>query len=360
MLSLRIDGVPAQTIGYGKVGELEVTHLWSPTGGGLHHLKFRLAIPRRYNHPALRGGATVEVFRGPVLLGTAIMAEPNREAWTFEADGLYRRAEVFNAEGSSNSPRDVVEAANTRGLGWVGYGNLPDDPIPVGANERLEKVSDVLDRYCKLNAKTWGVAANGVPYIADYPTELSWALRPGTPAMETAEDDYYSRVTVRYVSGVTGSPPQPSAYSEKSASSTEAPHGPREAYEDISSMGLLSGTDVQTYANKFIEANAARRGFTQGVEVAARELTELGNTPIEPWFAGLSVLGKRGLQYNVRDTDGNAAVGQTLSWVVGSTTWKSVDDSLVLTPVGLLPRTVATAFIGEASSKLRARKGITE
>lgn len=359
MLSLRIDGIDAKLFGYGAPSVDEVAHLWSSKGGGLQYVKFGLALPARYSHPALVEGALVEVVRGTVSLGTAVLSDVDREGWIFTADGLFRRAEHFNAEGASNAPSVVVAAANARGLGWNGVGNLPATAIPVGDNTRLATVADVLNEYCRLNNKRWGLGFDGTPYVADDPVSVSCALRPGTPRMATADDDYVSRVVVRYVSEVDGDPLAPSAWGEVSASSTNAPYGAREAYEDISSMGLLAEVDAQSYADALITANSARRGFVEGIEVAPGQLTTLGSVPIDGWMACREALGRLVLQHNILETDGRQAFGQTRQWVIGSTIYKVADRSLTLTPVGLLPRTIAQAFAGEASTDLRTRAGIT-
>lgn len=351
MLSFRINGIHAQSFGYGKVGDVELAHLWSSTGGGLQYVKFSLALPKRYSHPALVEGAVVEVERCGVPLGSAVLADVNRDSWEFTADGLFRQAEHFNAEGASNAPAVVVAAANARGLGWNGVGNLPATPIPVAENERLVTVADVLNAHCRNTNKRWGVGFDGIPYIEDDPAEPSVALRPGTPRMATAADDYTSRIVVRYVSEVDGDPAVPVAWGEVEATSSDTPNGAREAYEDISSQGVLLETEAQAYADAFIVANAARRGFVEGIEVAPGQLTTLGGTPIDLWSAAHFALGRRVLQHNILETDGRAAYGQTRSWVVGGTVYKSVDKSLTMTPVGLLARTVATVIRSQSAGR---------
>lgn len=343
MLSLRINGIAAQSFGYGYVGDLEVAHLYSSTGGGLQYVKFSLALPRRYSHPALIEGALVEVLRGGQTLGTAVLSDVDRDGWTFTADGLYRRAEHFNAEGADNSPAVIVAEANMRGLGWNGIGNLPTAPILVEGNTRLTTVAAVLNEYCRLNNKRWGLGFDGTPYIADDPTEPSVALRPGTPAMPTADDDYVSRVVVQYLIS-EASETETAVIGTKVAVTEDAPAGAREAFEDVTNQGVIGEVLAQTYADAFIAANVARRGFTAGVEVGPGQLTNLGGVAIDPWSACFFALGNRVLQHNVLETDGRAAYGRTRTWVVGSTIYKSDGNSLTLTPTGLLPRTMAQVF----------------
>jgi hypothetical protein len=344
MLTLRIGGVPAQALGYGAVGDLEIKQRWSSTGGGMDVVSFKLACPRGYTHPALRQGSLVEVLRGPYRLGSAILADPDREGWTFVADGLFRRAEHFVAQASggaaSTVPSVVVSEANLRGLGWNGIGNLPTTAVATASSDtaQLNTVADVLSEYCRLNGKRWGLDANSVPYVADDPTIPTLALTPGTPKMATADDDYASRVTVRYVSAVAGTPPEPSGWAQASATSTLTPHGPRETTEDITNLGLLSSGAAGTYAATVLAAQSARPAFTEALDVAAYQVTTIGGTPPSRWAP---LHGQMVRHFGVLDSDGQAAYGSTLQWVVGSTTYRPGDDSLILAPTDMAARTVA-------------------
>lgn len=355
--TLRINGVDARTLGYGRVTVTELAHLYSSTGGGLHYVKFSLALPRGYSHPALIEGAEVEVLRCGVSLGFADMADPSRDDWTFTADGRFRRAEHFNAEGPTNSPADVVAAANARtlSLGWNGTGNLPDTPIPTDDNTRLPTVQAVLDEYCRLENKRWGLAFDNTPYITDDPVEPSIALRPGTPVMPTASDKDLSRIVVRFVleEGPEGEPP---VYDEVEASNPNA-ESAREGYEDLSRLGLIDPTDAQRYANALIAANIATRGFTAGMEVGPSKLTNRGGVPIDHWAAPLFALGQLALQHNVLETDGRQAYGQTRNWVVGSTNWQP-DRGLVLNPTDLLARSVPQFEASRVTQLARIKAGL--
>lgn len=339
MLSLRIDGVPAQSIGYGVVGDLEVQHRYSSTGGGLQVVSFKLACPPGYTHPSLRQGASVQVLRGPVSLGSARLADPDRDGWSFVADGLYRQAEHFTADGST-SPSAVVTAANSRGMGWNGVGNLNGASLSTTSEtaKQLNTVADVLNEYARLNNMRWGLDVTNTPYMVADPTAVTLALTPGVPKMATAADDYASRVTVRYVSAVSGTPAAPSAWALASASTTTTPHGIRETFEDITNLGLLSGATATTYAQQILATKTARPAFTEAVEVAPTELTNLGGQPVAPWQ---SLTGQRIRHFGILDSDGQAAYGKTLEWVVGATTYRPSEGTLIVAPTELAARTVA-------------------
>ena len=341
----------------------EVAHLWSSTGGGLHYVKFSIALPANFSHPQLRRGISVEVFHGPQSLGKAVMADVDRDAWTFVADGLFRRAEHFNAEddtgATSTNLRTIITEANLRGMGWTGYGNLPNVAVSVAAegNNSMRKVADVINAYCTDTGQRWGVGVDGSPYVATDGADVAWTLRPGTPALPTADDDYVSRVTVRYVSAVTGS--EPSAWGVVSASTTDTPHGPRETQEDITDQGLLATIDAQAYADSYLAANGARTAFTAAVEVNT-ELTTTASTSMDSWSAGLLTLGKLGRHHGVLDSEGGQQrYGETLQWVCGSTVYKP-GEALVMAPVDIAARTVAQVIFSKSTLDLRKRAGLVD
>lgn len=355
MLSLWLGGIPAHTLGYGRVGGLEVKHVWSAKGGGLDQVTFSLAMPRGYSHPALHQGTLVQVKRGPVSLGWGVMADPNRREWTFVVDGLHRRARHFGADGSTN-PRAAVEAANARGLGWEGAGNLPDESISTTSEStaQLNMVSDVLDEYCRLNNKRWGLDAHRRPYVADDPTACTRALTPGVPGMATAADDYLSRVAVRYVVGEIGTPPETTQlYDLATASTTDTPHGPREGQEDLTSLGLLEPELAEQYADALLASQSARLAFTEAVSVAPFQVSTMGGTPPSQWEP---MHGRRVKHFGVLDSDGRRAYGKTLEWVVGETTYRPEERSLILAPVDIAARTVAKV---QQSNRRRSEVGFT-
>lgn len=347
----------AHTLGYGQVSDVEIQHRYSSTGGGLHLVSFSLALPRGYTHPALVQGTKVRVEKSGERLGTAILADPDRAAWSFVADGLYRQAEFFNAENILNaktttSPLVAVRDGNdvSRGLGWNGTGNLPNFTLSADSEELAETntVAQVLDYYAKINGKRWGLTAANVPYFADDPTSATVFLRPGTPAMATTSDDYATRITVRYVSAVNAgtSPPTPTAWSIKSATSANTSRGVREEWEDVTNLGLVTALEAQNLANNLLATRVATRRYTEAIEPATGQLTWAGGVPVAPWQ---NITGRRLRQFGVLDSDGANQYGQTAEWVVGSTTWRPADGTFIVAPVDLAAAT--TRSVQEATRR---------
>lgn len=355
MLSLRIAGIWAQTFGdYGQIGDVEVEHIYSTTGGGLHTLKWSMALPKNYYHPALKAGSKVELFRGPVKLGSATLAEPDRTNWTFVADGFYRRAEKFRAEDAShvatNNLTTAITQANLRGLGWNGVGNLPTPTwgtVTADVDEN-NTIAALLNAYCTVNAMRWGLTLDDIPYIVADPvlndpaTVSRWAISPGVPLMPISDDVYSSRTVIRYATAYSGSTPTAFANVSSSAGdgSIEHPNG-HEVGFNLSTWGVMSQATAQAYADDHQRRNGLRHSYTQGLDIHPGELTTPGGTTIDNW-AACFLLGKMGLHYGTVNKTTGSAVGNTVQWVMGSTKFRPGDNSLTIASVDLEPRTVSS------------------
>src|SRR5690348_6940194 len=99
MIGVKIGGAWAHGLGY--VGDLEWSTTYTAQGGGLLTASFALSLPRGFTHPALRQGALVEFYVGSLRIGAGLMAEPDRNDWTFTVDGLFREAEHYVAVDST-------------------------------------------------------------------------------------------------------------------------------------------------------------------------------------------------------------------------------------------------------------------
>lgn len=350
VLSLLFDGrVWAQELGYGQPGDIEVTHTYSQNGGGLDSLKFKMAFSRNYSNPVLKAGKKVEVFRGPIKLGTATLSDPNPDDWSFEAEGLFRRAERFDALRTTFSGvttidlRGSVTAGNARMLGWNGFGNLP--VLTVSEQSSTEQVggvtiADVLNSYCVLTGKRWGLDANDVPFVADDPVTPTWALNPGIPLMPKNDDTSVSVVHLTYRSGGTPASPVLSTVTAGAAS-----FDGHEVNIDTTNLGQLTAPQAQAYADNYLAVNGVRVTYGGGIDIRPGDLTNTGSVPITNWHSPLSVLGQRGLHHGVVDK-ALGSLGKTITWVCGSTVYKDdpTGGSLQIYPIDLSPRVLSSVI----------------
>lgn len=350
-LSLRVGSTWLNSIA--RVGDIEYTTTYGAGGGGLLTASWSMALPRGYTHPALRQGVTVDLVVGTHVIGSGIMADPDRDEWRFVIDGLKRVAERMVAvDGSGNPSTDlsvVIPAAVSRtpGLPWrYVLADLPVGPVSSDSEDvaNLNYLQQVIDKYCEIHGKRWLIDRFGVFRLVDDPTAPTLALTPGVPSMATAADDYVMRVYARRVSAVSGTPAEPSAWAVNMSEDVAAGSrwGVSESIEDITNLGYLSSGDGQDIADAILDAGRARPAFTQAVAPHPFQITTIGGTTAPHWLINEGAMVRH---QGWLDSDGALAFGRTVDWVIGSKTYREGGAggaaSLTIGPVGLAARTSA-------------------
>ncbi len=330
---------------FSPIGDLSYATTWPGVaggGGGFLSASWSMTLPKSFNHPALSIGSLVELRQGAYVVGRGVMAEPDRSSWTFTIDGVMRQGEKYQAVNSSGAPSNnlatVVTAAIGRGMPWKVQGSLPSvtvgtDPTAYGT------VTDLLNAYCLATSNAWWIDNASWLNIGPEATTPTWALSPATPSMESADDDFYTRYTVAYVSAINSTTgDQTISYAVASNSAWAARWGVVEApIQDITSLGLISSTTAQNIANAGLAANGPRPAFTSGVAVADGALTNLGG--VDASQAPLLVhAGQMVRHHGWRNLSGTLTPGMSLDWIIGGTTWDAT-NGLQLTPMGMAPRT---------------------
>lgn len=348
---LRSNGVPLDTLA--RVGDLKYTFTWGSTGGGLQSIEWSMPLPVGYTHPALRKGALVELMAGPVTLGWASLTEPDRDEWTFTADGLYRMAEQIAAVDSAGAPSTssatVITEAAARGWPLAGGGVGGSLSTASEGDSIGNYLSDVLNAYCAANGKRWWVDSERVVRVGDDPTTVSLALLPGTPGMPIADDDYASKLYGRYVSAVTDGEPSAWGFASSSDPVAAARWGREEFIVDLTPLGLITGTTASTQLAAMLAAGRARPAFARAVELVRGQVTTLGGTAPELWHVAAMVgSGVKVRHHGVLDSEGAPSFGGSLEWVAGSATHDVSARKLTLAPIGLAPRTLSQVLSVQA------------
>lgn len=350
-LSLLFSGKKwAEELGHGLLGETEVVWLFSQQGSGLHALKFKMALPTDFYDPVLKAGSRVEAFRGSKKLGTVTLSEPNRigDAWSFEADGLYRKAETTvcnDAVGNSTSDITVgIESANLRGLGWNGAGDLEFEQLEYQALEDQgdkATIAMLFNNYCKLTGHYWGLDENDVPFIRPRPTVPEWAVTPGIPLPPTVDEMSVRSVTIKYLTG--GTTVAPTSWGFSTVNSPDEDDEGRDVFIDISQMGTTNITAgrVDAWAQDYYEQMQTRVAYTGDLELVPGQLTNTGSVPIDFWASPLEVVGKLGLHHGVIDKK-RGLTDKTIEYPCGSVVFRDTPGggSLTLAAVDFAPRRV--------------------
>jgi hypothetical protein len=352
MLSLLLGGsVWAEQLGYGVVGDVEVTHLRTPRGGGPHSLKFKMAMPRDYSDPAIMAGSTVQVFRGPISMGTFTLSEPDREdenIRSFAADGLYRKAETTRADNAlGNATSDINEAitvANAEGLGWTLSPELETENLiyqRLEDNSDTATIADLLNAECTLTGKLWWLDEDNVVHMEQPPTEPEWAVQPGVPLMPITDETSVKSVQIRYLTG--GTTQNPTSWETFTVTDPDADGEGRDVYISVAELGVQAWMPGQAedWAQQYLDAMKLRITFADDLPLIPGELTNTGSVPIDFWAAPLEVLGKVGLHHGAIDKK-RGTTHKTVQWICGSTTFRDGPGggSLTIGPLDFAPRRV--------------------
>lgn len=334
--------------GLGFVGDVNYKTALS---GGLLTVSWRMVLPKGFTHPALRNGSLIELHDGECL-GIAVMAEPDRDNWTFTADGLALSLKGALALDSSLDPTTDMEVAVTqaasRGLPVAIGTGVPTTALSTMSSDNAEvnSIPALADAHAESLGQHWWFDPHGYLNFGDDPAPgaVDWIITPGTPGLATAEDDYASLVVLRYVATATGSTPDSYAVATASDAAAAARWGVREVVEDGTSLGVLTAPQAATNAQAILESKRARPAFTQGIELAAFQITTPGGTPAHlPHVRA----GQRVRQYGVVDPEGMGSTG-TAEWIIGGTDYTAGSQVITLSPLGLAPRTLAAVHKGIA------------
>lgn len=365
MITVRADGVPLHALG--SVGDL----VYSTNHRGSLAATWSMGLPRGYAHPALRPGASVDLMAGAARVWGGRMAEPDRGEWTFTADGHHMNGGGFSGQDKgllalakvtgSYVPSTVLDtivdtAAADFGLGWTRNGiSLRATPLSADseAEAQFNLIGTVFEKYKELTGREWMVDPYGVVSTYDLPTTPRWALRPGLPAMATA-DEFVTHVFVRYFSEVTGTgePATPRLTAPAIDQPAADRWQPRHQGSDQTTLGYLDDTagEPQAIAQAVLDAQRARPAYTEGLELSAYQISDLGGVSPALWQVHA---GQRVRQHGVLDQDGAFALGATPEWVIGTTIHDVPNRTLTVVPIDPPPRTAVDVAAETALARVR-------
>lgn len=330
---IRVGGMWLSTIA--GWGDLEVKH----GRNGPFEATWNMALGDTERPSPLIRNARVEVYAGPTMVWCGALGQPDWDAKSFAAIGIARQAEgaecMTSGGAITSKPNTAIDQAAARDVVWWtragDFGNTDiagvegdvsnDDPDP-------GKLTDLLDLWARENDSQWRVTADGRLVIdPEDETEPDWLILPGVGVLGEADDDVADRVFIRYNDSTAGK----IRYASYPAST---PANGIERRGSVVKRGPMSASRALAIATgMYRQAQAGRIGWTNGIEVTDQQIITKGGHP-----ANLALI-RAGQTVRMLDTPDPRNGGRNLDFVIGESTWRPVERTVQLNPVGMVKRT---------------------
>lgn len=330
---IRVGGMWLSTIA--GWGDLEVKH----GRNGPFEATWNMALGDTERPSPLIRNARVEIYAGPTMVWCGALGQPDWDAKSFAAIGIARQAEgaecMTSGGAITSKPNTAIDQAAARDVVWWtragDFGNTDIAGVPGDAsNDDPDpgKLTDLLDLWARENDSQWRVTADGRLVIdPEDETEPDWLILPGAGVLGEADDDVADRVFIRYNDSTAGK----IRYASYPAST---PANGIERRGSVVKRGPMSASRALAIATgMYRQAQAGRIGWTNGIEVTDQQIITKGGHP-----ANLALI-RAGQTVRMLDTPDPRNGGRNLDFVIGESTWRPVERTVQLNPVGMVKRT---------------------
>lgn len=253
-VDVMIDGAWVSSVAH--VGEVKFSDRWGDGPCGPDSLSFTVSVDPGDDSSWLRLGSKVEGFIDGVKVFGGRLSEMGRGfPRTIHARSWARLAADFDALDSALAPTTntdtAVAQAIVRGLPWsTSTGVFDNTSFGDDTTASTNRLDALLNAWSTAKGKRWGVDAEGRPFARADSTTVSWFLDASGLDIGVASDGLFTRVHARYVSAVSGTPPEPSGWSTVAVDDAagQALYGVMEYAMDLTGLGLLTSTQATDYA----------------------------------------------------------------------------------------------------------------
>ena len=330
-----IDGVPADQIG--AVEELSFSRTFAGgQGGGLRDLKITLDLDGYDHHPSLRLHAPVDLRHGAESLGEGRIVSIDRDTWEIVVDGIVRLGEDYECRGADSEPASLavgLPLAIGRGLPWV----IPDGlALPTDVPESMQTITEALNAWVALTDRAWLLDGRTLTVVAE-PTAPTLILT-ATDNPNSSTDGLVTSVTAKYA-GAVDEQGRPALISYVTVAADNVPKHVERTI-DLTGEGALTESDAADRARSQLVAGTTAT-LTESVAVAEGALTMHDGKDLSEVLCTIRE-GQMVRQLDWINPDGSP--GLYRDWIIGGVDW-SLDDGLVLTPLGAEASTLAGAII---------------
>ncbi|KAB2807979.1 hypothetical protein F9L07_25250 [Pimelobacter simplex] len=315
-------------------------------------LSARIIFKNDWRHPALRDKAPVELMRGPACLWAGTLVEPDWDAGTIGAVGASRDADnamALDALGNaSTKPNEVIDAAINRGaLSWKRIGDFGNTEVGEPGSG-LTTVRSVLDAWATKNGQTWHVdSRRRLIIIPAVETSINWLVTPGSGILGASGTERVDVVFVRYTNKTTGR-------RDTASYPAVSPTRPVEKPKEIFDRGpLLPAEAVAIATGLWAEANAGRSGWTNGLNLSAGQVTNLGGREADLAFV------RAGQGMALRSVPDPRGLSRNTSIVLGDVEFDWAAGDLQANPKGLAAQDEQSALdsVAELASRALTQAG---
>lgn len=346
MAQVWVAGVPASSLGY--VSDVEWSSVWAEGPSGCQEASFTIAAGPRHQIRQLARGADVQLRVGPATFwrGQVITSERVDSGLRVTAHGIARFANDYGAL-SGGTSSTMVQTAATEAIGrgwravagafpsWAGTRLTSTDPLA------LVSLQTLLTEGCNLNAVKWTVWEDRILRFESDPTAVRWVTRPTSGALGLADEDYYTHITVLYLSTSNARLTE-----TRGNDALAAKYGRREKLVDFTGLGQATSATAGFWASSRLALSLPRIGWNEALEVELAALTTLNGIPAHP--AQIRA-GQRVRLDGVMEDQG--AVNASLSTVItlGEVKYADGSPTITLSPVGLPARDLSAVVADVAS-----------
>jgi hypothetical protein len=371
VISLR---VPKSPRWFGTIGHVTGLKYSFTCPGGPAAATWTLQVPPYYRTDAMNPGRVVQIMRGGSCVWDGILDEPQPAAdgWAISAHGAGTFGTDFGAFYTAWGIDDPVNHAISRGLRWInpGIGSPSGAYLAQVQDSGSETITDHLNLICNGGSLLWDVQpgqGSSLPAgpwqlrVFPYPTDAAGnpngaptrLLVSTTPVARTIAADI-NTIMLRYqatadIPATNKKPAVAATFAVTTASNGASvrAHGNMEYFVDITSAGVVSGTQAQAIGNNIL-SRYVRANFAGPFTVAPGQYLNPGGVPVD---LGCERAGEVA-QLIVTDGSYGGEVGPApLTFLVGTYEYDNDTNTATVTPFAGVRRDMASLVTALYPSK---------
>lgn len=325
-------GIPIEALA--RVGELEVTHEW-PDGGTA--MTFTVLLPPTVRPPQIARGVRCDLMVGARPVWPGYLSEIDWSTGSITAKGAITEGDstpCLDGSGLTTSILDTaIDSAITRGeVTWIRPASLSATAYgAAGETGSLNSVTDLLAAWqTEADKRVYVDPARALRQAAD-PTVPTYHLLPGTPELSWSAEAQATRLIGRYQATTGGT----------LANVTVTADGARPPYVvkliDMRARDVLDSTRASAVLQGILR-DVTMGAWAGGIEVTTHQIA--GNPDLSE-VAEACGRGALFRKLGQRDPRPGRMPVAFVDFVCGQSTWKPIEDTITLTPIGGVARDMA-------------------